>query len=164
MKSIIVKVFLLVHLFFILTGSVLLQFCNLEYPLLERIIDIYSSWTGGGQKYNFFSPEVGYQNAAKAYILTDNDSLIIEAFGGNKNHLDIRISKFIHSAFSIKNAKAFELNARLLSAYIFGIYPNARIVEISLGKVVIPEIKKYLYDPTPSFEEYYRGTYSRVQH
>lgn len=137
-----------------------MPFFKLNIYFVDRFVDVYSSWTGGGHGYSFFSPDVGYQNAAKVFILTKNDSLIVEAFGGNKTHLDARISSFIHSAYNIK---VYELNARLLSAYVFGAYPDAKVVEISLGKYIIPDLRDYATHPLPEFVEYYQGVYSRTQ-
>ncbi|MFN7115635.1 MAG: hypothetical protein ACK4TA_02490 [Saprospiraceae bacterium] len=157
MKSRFIIYFLAFHLLIIITGSILMPFFKLKVHFIDRLVDVYSSWTGGGHGYSFFSPDVGYQNAAKVFILTENDSLIVEAFGGNKNHLDARISSFIHSAYNIK---VYELNARLLSAYIFGTYPDAKVVEISLGKYIIPDLKTYHTQPDAQFSEYYKGIYS----
>ncbi|HMO39545.1 MAG TPA: hypothetical protein PKC76_16195 [Saprospiraceae bacterium] len=161
MKSRPIIIFLCFHFITIIIGAIVLPFgkCNLGYA--GRLLDVYASWTGGGHGYSFFSPDVGYQNVAKVFILTENDSLLVEAFGGNKTHLDARISAFIHSAYNIK---VYELNARLLAAYVFGIYPEAKVVEISLGKYIIPNLNEYATNPEPDFSAYYEGTYSRVLH
>lgn len=137
-----------------------MPFFKLKVHFIDRFVDVYSSWTGGGHGYSFFSPDVGYQNAAKVFILTQQDSLITEAFGDNKSHLDARISSFIHSAYNIQ---VFELNARLLSAYVFGMHPDAKVVEISLGKYIIPDLKDYTANSESHFSEYYKGIYSRNQ-
>lgn len=159
MKSRIFTFFLWFHLLVIVTGAILIPFCKLRVDFVDRFIEVYSSWTGGGHGYSFFSPDVGYQNAAKVFILNAQDSLIVEAFGGNSNHLDARISSFIHSAYNIK---VYELNARLLSAYIFGAYPDAKVVEISLGKYVIPDLSEANLGKEPEFAAYYSGVYSRT--
>jgi hypothetical protein len=160
MKSRLFIYFLWFHFAIIITGAILMPFFKLKVDFINRFIDIYSSWTGGGHGYSFFAPDVGYQNAAKIFILTQKDSLIVEAFGDNKSHLDARISSFIHSSYNIK---VYELNARLLSAYVFGMHPDAKVVEISLGKYIIPDLQDYAANPEPQFAEYYKGIYNRNQ-
>lgn len=158
MKNKILSIFLVFHLCIVLAFSDLFPIDRFSENT-QRIIGAYSSWTGGGHGYSFFAPNVGNQNVAKSFTLLENGEMIVDAYGGGENNFEVRMSSFIHS---MHNSKVPELTARIISSYCFGKYENSKLVSVSLGKYVAPEIEEFARGEQASYQEHYMGTFQRT--
>jgi len=157
MKNKIISVFLIFHICIVVLFSDLFPI-KLYPECVQRIVAVYSSWTGGGHGYSFFAPDVGNQNVAKSFTLLENGELIIDAYGSGENSFEVRMSSFIHS---MHNSKVPELTARIISSYCFGKYEDSKLVSVSLGKYVAPEIEEFATGGQANYQEFYMGTFQR---
>lgn len=156
MKERLLKSFLYFHLCVVVLGSGLVNVCNNQ--VFDGMMLRYSSWTGGGFGYSFFSPNVGNQTVVKTYTLIDGEELKQDAFGTGTNILDCRFSSVLHT---FRNHKAYELMSRVVASYIFAKYPNAGPTYISIGEYMPPTMAEYRkFRKGNRFREICNGTYT----
>jgi len=154
-KTKLIKGFLIWHLLVVVLGSGLIKISN---RTLEGVLLRYSSWTGGGFGYSFFSPNVGNQTVIKTYTMTEGNVLKQDAFGTGDNLFDCRFSAVIHT---FRNQKAYELMSRIVASYLFAKYPGSGPAFISVGEYVPQSMAEYRTLRKESrFREIYNGTYT----
>jgi hypothetical protein len=155
MKTLLLKIFFTVHLVVILVGSNLVQY---QSKAIDSIVLPYSSWTGGGFGYSFFSPNVGNQTVVKVYTLNSRKELQQDAFGTGAHIFDSRFSSAIHT---FRNKKAYELLSRVIASYVFVKYPGSSITHVSVGEYLSPSMSDYrLHKQGIRYAEVYNGTYT----
>jgi hypothetical protein len=156
MKHKLLKGFLLFHLCIVVLGSGLMKVSDNQ--VFDGLMLRYSSWTGGGFGYSFFSPNVGNQTVVKTYTLIGHKMLKQDAFGTGKDILDCRFSSVLHT---FRNHKAYELMSRVVASYIFAKYPDAGPTYISIGEYMPPTMAEYrLSRKGNHFREICNGTYT----
>ena len=150
MKKKVIIVLLCIHLLLLYTGTSLFDFSKLPASL-QPAVSYYLSLVGG-HPYNFFSPEIPTQTVVRCTIHKSDGSTYTETLEKFTNSFELR-STYLFQI--LDDAEGYETAAKIAAHYCFKEHPDARSVDVSIGRFVVPDINDYKQGVGNSFSEVY---------
>lgn len=121
-----------------------------------RLLQAYAAWTGAGSRFNFFAPGINASVRVAFDMRTDSGERIRDDFQSDSEAMSLRAYCMV-LRFGLKTEQD-EL-ARAWAATMFGRYPEARTVTVSLEQLHLPTMEQYQEGERPTWKELYRAEF-----
>lgn len=140
--------------FFHLTVAVLhaahMEEWNIRHTWLLKQVSIYGDFTGTGNIFSFFAPEIGNEIAV-VYTLTDGQHQEVTRLEGVNTECNRRIQT-IYNFFSIEEAQS--LLARSCAAYMLKQHPSSHTVRVTVVGRKVPDMASWRAGATAKWEPF----------
>jgi hypothetical protein len=117
--------------------------------LLQKITT-YGDFTGSGNIFSFFAPQIGNEIAV-VYTLADGQRQQVTRLENTNTECNRRIQT-IYNFFSIEEAQL--LLAKSCAAYMLRQHPNSRMVRVTVIGKQIPEMAAFRAGAMPKWEPF----------